>query len=155
MTRGLTKMQSRALDFIASGDLSPSLQEIADHLGLVSRSGAARLVDGLEERGFVRRIPHRPRSLVVVKDPSAARQSASARLAAFDERDLITEIRRRGYRVDGIEMRRAAAGPENVELGLEPPGHRCALGADPSVLNPTGEARPPEPSRTEVKNASR
>lgn len=155
MTRGLTKMQSRALEFIASSDISPSYQEISDHLGLMSRSGAARLVDGLEERGFVRRVPRRARSLVVVRAPATDKPSVSARLAAFNEQDLITELRRRGYRVDGIEMRRAAVGPENVELGLEPPGHRSAFGTVPSECTPTGEARSPEPSSREAPHASR
>jgi len=38
-------------------------------LNLKSKSGIHRLVSGLEERGFIRRLPHRARALEVVKLP--------------------------------------------------------------------------------------
>ncbi len=40
-----------------------------DALNLRSKSGIHRLISGLEERGFIRRLPHRARALEVLKLP--------------------------------------------------------------------------------------
>jgi repressor LexA len=69
----LTKKQRELLLFInqrltATG-VSPSFDEMKDALRLKSKSGIHRLVSGLEERGFIRRLPHRARALEVVKLP--------------------------------------------------------------------------------------
>ena len=42
-----------------------------DALGLKSKSGIHRLITGLEERGFIRRLPHRARALEVMRLPDA------------------------------------------------------------------------------------
>jgi repressor LexA len=75
----LTAKQHELLLFInqrliATG-VSPSFDEMKDALRLKSKSGIHRLVTGLAERGFIRRLPHRARALEVVKLPeeSAAR----------------------------------------------------------------------------------
>jgi repressor LexA len=47
----------------------PSFDEMKDSLGLKSKSGIHRLITGLEERGFIRRLPHRARALEVVRLP--------------------------------------------------------------------------------------
>ena len=49
--------------------VSPSFDEMKDALRLKSKSGIHRLVGGLEERGFIRRLPHRARALEVTKLP--------------------------------------------------------------------------------------
>jgi repressor LexA len=69
----LTRKQRELLLFInqrltATG-VSPSFDEMKDALNLKSKSGIHRLVSGLEERGFIRRLPHRARALEVVKLP--------------------------------------------------------------------------------------
>ena len=67
----LTEQQSCLLRFIesrlADGDVSPSFEEMRLHLGLRSKSGVHRLLEGLRERGCVVRLPHRARSLRVVR----------------------------------------------------------------------------------------
>jgi repressor LexA len=80
----LTKKQHELLMFInqrltATG-VAPSFDEMKDALSLRSKSGIHRLISGLEERGFIRRLPHRARALEVVKLPqeSAAPGSPSA-----------------------------------------------------------------------------
>ncbi len=79
----LTKKQHELLMFInrrlAQDGVSPSFEEMKDALGLKSKSGIHRLISGLEERGFIRRLPHRARALEVTKLPeeSAAPSSAS------------------------------------------------------------------------------
>ncbi len=72
----LTKKQRELLLFInqrlrATG-ISPSFDEMKDALNLRSKSGVHRLISGLEERGFIRRLPHRARALEVIKLPEEA-----------------------------------------------------------------------------------
>jgi repressor LexA len=69
----LTRKQYELLIFIdqrlkASG-VSPSFDEMKEALDLKSKSGIHRLITGLEERGFIRRLPHRARALEVLKLP--------------------------------------------------------------------------------------
>src|SRR5690242_8314894 len=69
----LTRKQYELLVFInrrlSDGGVSPSFEEMKEALGLKSKSGIHRLISGLEERGFIRRLPHRARALEVVKLP--------------------------------------------------------------------------------------
>jgi repressor LexA len=69
----LTRKQHELLLFIherlGQGGVSPSFDEMKDALGLKSKSGIHRLITGLEERGFIRRLPHRARALEVLKLP--------------------------------------------------------------------------------------
>jgi repressor LexA len=67
----LTRKQRELLQFIqerlADTGISPSFDEMKDALGLKSKSGVHRLITGLEERGFIRRLPHRARALEVTR----------------------------------------------------------------------------------------
>ena len=79
----LTKKQHELLIFInerlAESGVSPSFEEMKEALNLKSKSGIHRLIGGLEERGFIRRLAHRARALEVVKLPDAfAAQAAPA-----------------------------------------------------------------------------
>jgi repressor LexA len=69
----LTRKQYELLVFInrrlSDGGVSPSFEEMKEALGLKSKSGIHRLISGLEERGFIRRLPHRARALEVVRLP--------------------------------------------------------------------------------------
>src|SRR5258708_39846618 len=69
----LTRKQHELLVFInrrlSDGGVSPSFEEMKEALGLKSKSGIHRLISGLEERGFIRRLPHRARALEVVRLP--------------------------------------------------------------------------------------
>lgn len=69
----LTRKQYELLSFIDKrlneDGVSPSFDEMKDALGLRSKSGIHRLITGLEERGFIRRLPHRARALEVLKLP--------------------------------------------------------------------------------------
>jgi repressor LexA len=74
--RMLTKKQHELLTFINTrlkeAGVPPSFDEMKDALGLRSKSGIHRLITGLEERGFLRRLPHRARALEVLRLPSNA-----------------------------------------------------------------------------------
>ncbi len=69
----LTKKQLELLLFIdshmKSNHTAPSFEEMKEAVKLRSKSGIHRLVTALEERGFLRRLPHRARALEVVKVP--------------------------------------------------------------------------------------
>lgn len=71
----LTRKQQELLLFIherlAIGGVSPSFDEMKEALKLKSKSGIHRLIGGLEERGFIRRLPHRARALEVVRLPES------------------------------------------------------------------------------------
>lgn len=81
----LTRKQHELLLFINErlnqSGVSPSFDEMKDALGLKSKSGIHRLITGLEERGFIRRLAHRARALEVVRLPEGA-ESARPRPAA-------------------------------------------------------------------------
>lgn len=67
---GLTPRQKCALTFIrryfAEHGIAPSYEEIIRGLGLKSKSGAHRLIIGLETRGHIRRLPDRARAIEVI-----------------------------------------------------------------------------------------
>ena len=69
----LTEKQCQLLHFIAKEiekrGVSPSYDEMRQALDLKSKSGIFRLLSSLEERGFIRRLPHRARALEIVKMP--------------------------------------------------------------------------------------
>jgi len=88
----LTKKQHELLMFInrrltATG-VAPSFDEMKDALNLRSKSGIHRLISGLEERGFIRRLPHRARALEVTRLPeeSAAPSNAASNALGPAER---------------------------------------------------------------------
>lgn len=71
----LTKKQIQLLEFIqtrmARDGVPPSFDEMKLALDLRSKSGIHRLVTALEERGFIRRLPHRARALEILRLPEA------------------------------------------------------------------------------------
>ncbi|HTI66781.1 MAG TPA: transcriptional repressor LexA [Caulobacteraceae bacterium] len=76
----LTRKQHELLMFIherlKESGVSPSFDEMKDALDLASKSGIHRLITALEERGFLRRLPHRARALEVIKLPEQATSGA-------------------------------------------------------------------------------
>src|SRR5260370_17844218 len=69
----LTKKQHELLLFInrrlTDTGVSPSFEEMKEALKLKSKSGIHRLISGLEERGFIKRLAHRARAHEGVKLP--------------------------------------------------------------------------------------
>ena len=57
---------------LRSSGVSPSYEEMKHSLNLKSKSGIHRLISALEERGFIRRLPHKARALEVIKLPETA-----------------------------------------------------------------------------------
>ncbi|MFX8848468.1 hypothetical protein ABTM68_19230, partial [Acinetobacter baumannii] len=71
----LTSKQKELLAFIHARlqepGVPPSFDEMKEALNLQSKSGVHRLIIALEERGFIRRLPHRARAIEVIKLPEA------------------------------------------------------------------------------------
>jgi SOS-response transcriptional repressor LexA len=106
MTAALTKKQDECLAFIQRSidktGTSPHFREIAEGVGISSTSGVARLVDGLEARGLIRRLPCRARGLSVVQP--GERSDALAFLA----NDLMDAVRAFA-KSRGMSLERATA----------------------------------------------
>ncbi len=78
----LTRKQQELLTFIdqrlQADGVSPSFEEMKDALQLRSKSGVHRLINALEERRFIRRLPNRARALEVLQMPEALRPARPA-----------------------------------------------------------------------------
>jgi SOS-response transcriptional repressor LexA len=93
----LTEKQNKLLEYLRSCDKCPSFDEMKDALGLHSKSGVHRLVNALEERGYVRRLPNRARALEIVEDPKIPIPVlAPENLYGCSLHDLAMEASRRG-----------------------------------------------------------
>lgn len=85
---GLTPKQAELLAFIRRffvehRGVSPSFDEMRTGVGLKSKSGISRLVDGLVHRGAIRRVVERSRSIEIVEqvDAVAAERERCAKIA--------------------------------------------------------------------------
>jgi repressor LexA len=78
----LTRKQHELLTFLSARlketGVCPSFDEMKDALGLKSKSGIHRLISGLEERGFIRRLAHRARALEILREPEGAAAPAAS-----------------------------------------------------------------------------
>ncbi|WP_095589797.1 transcriptional repressor LexA [Actibacterium ureilyticum] len=72
----LTRKQLDLLKFIdkrlQADGVPPSFDEMKEALDLRSKSGIHRLITALEERGFIRRLPHRARAIEILKMPDGS-----------------------------------------------------------------------------------
>ncbi len=70
MKLGLTKQQRRLLDFIEEyinqHQYSPNYDEMKEAMGVGSKNGIFHLVKALIERGWIKNIPNRSRSISLV-----------------------------------------------------------------------------------------
>jgi len=115
----LTRKQHELLLFInrrlGEGGISPSFEEMKDALGLKSKSGIHRLISGLEERGFIRRLPHRARALEVVKLPEET--AVAGRRGGIEKGRFSPNVIRGDFKA-GLPGAAAANANEAVELPL-------------------------------------
>ena len=79
---------------LQTSGVPPSFDEMKDALELKSKSGIHRLITALEERGFIRRLPHRARALEVIRLPDHMSADAAPPLAS----GLLTVLRREPLR---------------------------------------------------------
>lgn len=128
----LTKKQCQLLMFIDERlnetGVSPSFDEMKDALGLASKSGIHRLITGLEERGFIRRLAHRARALEVLRRPEN-----------MDNRPntdgFSPNVIKGDFKISGTKQPDSGSGSEVVEIPLY---ERIAAGAPlEAVDNPS------------------
>ena len=135
---GLTPRQQRVLahikDSIEKRGYPPSMREIGEAVGLTSSSSVAHQLKVLEEKGYVRRDPNRPRALeVFLPEVMAARRSiSSADEATIDETGIGDAMPPATY----VPMlgRIAAGGP------IEAYQDASETLAVPDILAPAGDA---------------
>ncbi len=76
----LTQRQHQLLkfiqDYLDQHGVPPSFEEMRSALKLKSKSGIHRLITGLEERGYIRRLAYRARALEVVRLPESLQRVA-------------------------------------------------------------------------------
>ena len=111
----LTTKQKELLTFINARlqetGVPPSFDEMKEALALQSKSGVHRLIIALEERGFIRRLPHRARAIEIIKLPDAMTSSMG---------DGATSPRRTGFSPNVIEGSGRRPQPQ---LAAAPPGY--------------------------------
>ena len=77
----LTRKQHDLLTFINGrlneSGVSPSFEEMKEALSLKSKSGVHRLINALEERAFIRRLPNRARALEILRMPEVVQRNVS------------------------------------------------------------------------------
>ena len=63
----LTIKQKKLLDYIKSyyqdKDLFPTFDEMKDNLSIKSKSGIYKLLSSLEDKGYIRKTPHKARAI--------------------------------------------------------------------------------------------
>lgn len=89
----LTRKQRQVLELIADQlartGVAPSYEEIRQTLKLSSRSSVHRMVNCLQERGYIRRLPHRARAMEVLRMAHETIEEAAP--AELDDQPRATE----------------------------------------------------------------
>jgi len=120
---GLTPRQQRVLahikDSIEKRGYPPSMREIGEAVGLASSSSVSHQLRVLEEKGFLKRDPNRPRALeVFLPEVMAARRAIGhAEDTSYDETDLGDSVPAATY--VPVVGRIAAGGPILAEERIE------------------------------------
>ncbi len=117
----LTQKQHDLLIFInkrlKKNGISPSYDEMKDALGLASKSGIHRLITALEERGFIRRLPHRARALEILRLPGQEAMPAASSALPQAANDSIS-VPLVGKIAAGVPI--AALEQNGPQIGLPP-----------------------------------
>jgi len=79
---GLTRKQRALYEFIrdyvaANHGVPPSFDEMKDAIGLASKSGVHRLINSIEERGYISRLPNRARAIMLLDKPEIVKGEAA------------------------------------------------------------------------------
>ena len=72
LTQQQKHMLTVLIDHFNDHDVPPSFEELCTIMDLKSKSGIHRLLSGLEERGYIRRLPNRARAIEVLKYPDGS-----------------------------------------------------------------------------------
>lgn len=98
----LTRKQYELLvyidNYLRDHGISPSFDEMKEALNLKSKSGIHRLITGLEERGFIRRLAHRARALEVLRLPDNSDDDQTPAASAATNVTSIASARKATHR---------------------------------------------------------
>lgn len=99
----------------------PSFDEMKEAIGLHSKSGIHALITSLEERGFIRKLPHRARSLEVLRLPKFKPQSVIEEEKKRDEavRNGSVQIHYYGKIAAGLPIEALADETETLHVPYE------------------------------------
>lgn len=92
MTRKQREVLEGIKQFIEREGYSPSFQEIMELAGMSSKSQVFRVINSLEEQGYIRRLPNRVRTLEIVENPTLPKT-----VREFSVRELAAEAALRGF----------------------------------------------------------
>jgi repressor LexA len=110
----LTEKQHELLKYIyqrvTENGISPSYDEMKLAVNLHSKSGIHRLVNALEERGYIRRLPNRARALEILKHPFTSQNQDLSKKVEFERNQSLTHENRMSAFVEVPIMGRIAAG---------------------------------------------
>jgi hypothetical protein len=123
----MTAHQLKGYDFvrehIAACGVSPSYQEIADHLGLRSKSGIVRLVDRLVADGKLVKAQH--------AGSRKLRLPGTADLTTVSTEALQSELMRRGAALGALSVKSV---PLLGRVGASCAAGQCAVGLKPGMM---------------------
>lgn len=112
---GLTPRQRKVLmmikESVETRGYPPSVREIGEAVGLLSPSSVAYQLKALEQKGFLRRDPNRPRAMEVVTAPGADPVRPRGRDESTDDRPAATYV--------PVVGQIAAGGPILAEQAVE------------------------------------
>ena len=130
----LTRKQYELLVYLdkqlRKNGISPSFDEMKDALGLKSKSGIHRLITGLEERGFIHRLPHRARAIEVLRLPDNMEDDDAKKARTSTRKGFAPNVIKGDFQLPGAQ----AAETESVQLPLY---GRIAAGTPIEALSDT------------------
>ena len=107
----LTKKQSKLYNFlkdkIKKTNVSPSFEEMKIAMGLKSKSGVQRLINGLIERGFIEKKDNKKRAINIVNNPVSKKNN-----------DLVTNLPLLGSIAAGSPVEAIENSDENIQIPL-------------------------------------
>ena len=123
----LTKKQHELLLFleekISLSGVTPSFEEMKKKVGLKSKSGIHRLISGLEERGFIKKLPFKARAIEILKSSNTKQISADNKITMNN--DHIVELPIVGRIAAGLPIEAIESGenclyvPKMLTRGLD------------------------------------
>lgn len=69
LTPNMLKLYKVMAQYYERNGYMPSYQEMADMLGLQSKSGIQRMIEEMEKRGALRRLPNKARAIKLLQLP--------------------------------------------------------------------------------------
>ena len=106
----LTKKQRELLLYleerISNSGITPSFEEMMTKVGLKSKSGIHRLISGLEERGFIKKLPFKARAIEILKSSNTKQKSLDNKIAKINNHIVALPIVGRiaaGLPIEAIE----------------------------------------------------